>query len=88
MRAVGHYPEKIIIYRDGVSDGQLALVINSEIPQIQKAFGMLDPNYKPLMAVVIVKKRGNARFFARFGNNLENPPCGTIIDSVVTRSEW
>jgi aubergine-like protein len=33
----GVFPEKIIIYRDGVSDGQLALVKDSEIPQIEKA---------------------------------------------------
>ena len=42
----GSFPEKIIIYRDGVSDGQLALVKDSEIPQIEKAFKALDPNYK------------------------------------------
>jgi aubergine len=42
----GAYPEKIIIYRDGVSDGQLSLVVDYEIPQIRKAFGLLDQNYK------------------------------------------
>ena len=39
------------------------------------------------MAVIIVKKRGNARFFTS-KPNLGNPPCGTVIDSVVTRKEW
>lgn len=34
-----------------------------------------------------MKKRGNARFF-RDRPNLTNPPCGTVIDSVVTRKEW
>jgi len=87
-RVNGTYPEKIIIYRDGVSDGQLQLVLEYEIPQIKKAFSMLDPNYNPLLAFIVVKKRGNARFFARFGDRLDNPPCGTIIDTVVTRAEW
>jgi len=83
----GVFPEKIIIYRDGVSDGQLALVKDSEIPQIEKAFTALDASYKPTMAVIIVKKRGNARFFTG-RPTLGNPPCGTVIDSVVTRKEW
>jgi hypothetical protein len=37
--------------------------------------------------MVVVKKRGNARFFARDPcNNLQltNPPPGTIIDHTVT----
>lgn len=82
------YPEKIIIYRDGVSDGQLQIVLEYEIPQIKKAFGLIDQNYNPLLAFIVVKKRGNARFFAQINNNVTNPPCGTIIDTVVTRAEW
>ena len=31
------YPERIIIYRDGVSDGQLNMVENYEIPQLKTA---------------------------------------------------
>ncbi len=37
--------------------------------------------------MVIVKKRGSARFFARDprgGRQLTNPPPGTIIDHTVT----
>ena len=46
MKVNGMYPDKVIIYRDGVSDGQLKLVLDYEIPQIEKAFSMLDTNYK------------------------------------------
>jgi aubergine-like protein len=85
----GLLPEKIIIYRDGISDGQLKLVTDYEIPQIQSAFSMVDVNYNPTLAVIITKKRGNARFFAKISNNnLINPPCGTVIDNTITRNEW
>jgi len=85
----GVYPEKIIIYRDGISDGQLQMVKEHEIPQIEKAFTMIDTKYRPLLTVIIVKKRGNTRFFAKSGSrDLTNPPCGSVIDSVVTRAEW
>ena len=45
-RKNGTFPEKIIIYRDGISDGQLPLVLDYEIPQIQKGFAMADPDYR------------------------------------------
>jgi aubergine-like protein len=82
------YPGKIIIFRDGVSDGQLSLVTEYEIPQIYKAFDLISSEYKPLVSMVIVKKRGNARFFAAIDQEIKNPPCGSVIDTVVTRSEW
>jgi aubergine-like protein len=82
-------PDRIIIYRDGISDGQLSQVIEHEIPQIEKAFSMISSNYKPMLTVIIVKKRGNTRFFAQDARQgLVNPPCGTVIDTVVTRREW
>ena len=49
---------------------------------------MIDSKYKPTLAVIVVKKRGNSRFFARQRDKLGNPPCGTVIDTVVTRAEW
>ena len=43
---------------------------------------------RPRVAVVVVKKRINTRFFAKAGNRLNNPPPGTIIDDYVTKKEW
>lgn len=36
------------------------------------------------MAFIIVKKRINTRFFSNSKPNGQNPPPGTIVDSVVT----
>jgi aubergine-like protein len=89
FKSNGSYPEKIIVYRDGVGDGQLMAVKENEIAQFEAAFEKIDPNYTPRLCFIIVKKRGNARFFHKgAGRELENPPCGTIIDTGVTRAEW
>lgn len=80
-------PERIIIYRDGVGDGQLPAVFEHEIPQLLECFKTLGADYNPKVAVVVVKKRINARFFAKAGQ-LQNPPPGTIIDDLVTKPEW
>lgn len=45
--------------------------------------------FRPKVAVVVVKKRINTRFFAKGGGpGLTNPPPGTVVDSEVTKPEW
>jgi len=42
----GCLPERIVIYRDGVGDGQLNAVIDHEIPQLKECFRALGADYK------------------------------------------
>lgn len=85
----GAAPAKIIIYRDGVGDGQLDTVIQHEVPQLFETFKSVGTDYKPQVAFVIVKKRLNTRFFRTHnGQQHSNPPPGTVVDTEVTRPEW
>ncbi|KAM9330875.1 piwi-like protein 1 [Gastrophryne carolinensis] len=81
-------PSRIIIYRDGVGDGQLKTVVNYEIAQLMDCITATGTDYNPRLSVIVVKKRINTRFFAQLGGKLQNPPPGTIIDVEVTRPEW
>ncbi|XP_053312111.1 piwi-like protein 1 [Spea bombifrons] len=81
-------PSRILIYRDGVGDGQLKILVNYEIPQFMDCIRSAEQNYNPKLTVIVVKKRINARFFGHFGDRLQNPPPGTIVDVEVTRPEW
>ena len=74
----------VVIYRDGVGDGQLSVVAEHELRQIIETFPKISEGYEPKLAVVIVKKRGNTRFFQQDGRNVHNPPPGTVIDHTVT----
>ncbi|KAM4046062.1 piwi-like protein 1 isoform 2-T4 [Anomaloglossus baeobatrachus] len=87
-KQVGELPHRLIIYRDGVGDGQLKTLVNYEIPQFIDCIKSARENYNPRLTVVVVKKRINARFFAEMGGRLQNPPPGTIVDTEVTRPEW
>lgn len=83
-----HLPEKVIIYRDGVGDGQLDAVYHQEIPQVNKAITTGGgEDYRPAVAFIVVKKRINARFFTKRGQP-GNPPPGTVIDTVATKPMW
>ncbi|XP_029162775.1 piwi-like protein Ago3 [Nylanderia fulva] len=83
-------PDRIIIYRDGVGDGDLDYVEKYEVKQLMMTFNRIAPNYKPQLSVVIVQKRINTRLFIRDrGNrNLENPAAGTVVDSFITRRNY
>jgi len=85
----GELPERIIVYRDGVGDGQLRQVFEHELPQLQAAFKLAAANYEPKFGMVIVKKRISTRLFQDAGNGqYTNPLPGTVVDTVVTRPEW
>ncbi|XP_038044639.1 piwi-like protein 1 isoform X1 [Patiria miniata] len=83
----GKLPERVIIYRDGVGDGQLPAVVEYELPQVIDTFRMIGTDYSPKCAVVVVKKRINNRFCSLNQGNLVNPSPGTVIDSVVTKPD-
>lgn len=74
-------PSYIVIYRDGVGEGQVPQVMEREVVQIRKSLDVLygAPN-KYKMAFIIVTKRLNTRFF----HNRDNPPAGTVVDDVIT----
>lgn len=80
-------PEKIVVYRDGVSDGQITVVEQYEIPQVVKCFEMF-PNYEPKLVFIIVQKRISTTIYSCAANNFGTPPPGTILDHTLTHRKW
>jgi len=85
----GKLPERIIMYRDGVGDGQLRLVYDVETQHIKKSlydyYDNAKVQQKPTLTYIVVTKRINTRIF-NIGSN-ENPGPGTIVDSTITLPE-
>ncbi|KAJ1507315.1 hypothetical protein HMI56_000160 [Coelomomyces lativittatus] len=71
-KATGTKPQRILFYRDGISEGQFSEVIRSEVIAIRKACRALDPNYAPKLTFMVVQKRHHARFYP--GPNAEVDP--------------
>ena len=57
-------PDRIVVFRDGVGDGQLRTVAGYEVQQLSECFTLFGEGYTPKMAVVIVSKRINTRIFS------------------------
>lgn len=73
-------PMYLLIYRDGVSEGEVPQVYENEVGNLKKKLEELyyGPNFK--MIFIIVSKRINTKLFYK----RNNPPVGTVVDDVVT----
>ena len=58
-------PEKILYYRDGVSEGRFSEVLISELRDLQSACKDLNPGFTPQITFIVVNKSHKARFFQR-----------------------
>ena len=95
----GDLPENLLIYRDGVSEGQYQTVLDEEMPQIRAAcIEKYNRNYealkKPRISLIVVGKRHHTRFI-RKGNDgkidtgsqgkASNPEPGTVSTNPTIR---
>ncbi|KAL7801966.1 Piwi domain-containing protein [Trichoderma afarasin] len=88
------FPENIIVYRDGVSEGQYQPVLDQELPLLRAACKEIypAPDQKkglPRMTVAIVGKRHHTRFYPTTAADADkggNTKAGTVVDRGVTEA--
>jgi eukaryotic translation initiation factor 2C len=84
-------PDRIVYYRDGVSDAEFPEILKKELQVIQNVCLNLDPEsgWCPEITMVIVQKRHHVRFFQQDGSKLDNPKSGNaapghVVDRGIT----
>ncbi|KAL1468214.1 hypothetical protein MTO96_041628 [Rhipicephalus appendiculatus] len=82
----GLLPKRIVVYRDGVGEGQFKDVKVQEVEAIKKARKRIGPKYKPPVTFIVVQKRHHTRFQPlHLGEPVDvNVPPGTTVTDVVT----
>jgi len=87
-------PQRVIVYRDGISEGQQAQAFEFEVAAIRNACNALEENYSPLITFISVQKRHHIRFIPGRGSLTDksgNAMPGTVIDTDIihpTRFEF
>ncbi|KAL1204983.1 Protein argonaute 2 [Cardamine amara subsp. amara] len=84
FKATGKRPNKIVIFRDGVSDGQFDMVLNVELLDVKLTFER--NGYNPKITVIVAQKRHQTRFFPATnndGSDKGNVPSGTVVDTKI-----
>lgn len=85
----GKMPEIIVLYRDGVSDGQFDKVVQIEIPAIKGAYACMgfDPNSVKISAVICQKRHNTKLAFEEAGTGEFINTCpGLLVDSTSVNS--
>lgn len=86
----GRAPERIIVYRDAVSEGQSEPTRNSEVPQLRQAIQKLKEtgvieNDSTSFIYILCNKRIEQRFTLYHKGSHKNPKPGFVVDDVITR---
>ncbi|CAA3027822.1 argonaute 5 [Olea europaea subsp. europaea] len=87
-KSTGCMPERIIFYRDGVSEGQFNQVLLHEMNAIQGIFRQacvsIRDGYLPRVSFIVVQKRHHTRLFpANHGNRNTTDKSGNILPGTV-----
>ncbi|CAI5441874.1 unnamed protein product [Caenorhabditis angaria] len=84
-------PARIIVYRDGVSEGQFSEVLREEIQSIRTACLAISDDFRPPITYIVVQKRHHARMFCKFPSDMvgraKNVPPGTTVDTGIVSPE-
>ncbi len=73
-------PATIVVFRDGVADGQFDQVIGKELPAIKGALELMGYIHDSVkIAIVICQKSHHTRFFYQEGGSYINPCPGELI---------
>ncbi|KAF9208010.1 Eukaryotic translation initiation factor 2C [Haplosporangium sp. Z 27] len=84
FQTCGRKPERIMMYRDGVSEGQFKEILEKELAAIKAACHRLEATYNPKITFVVVQKRHHARFFPmrrEDGDRSGNCKSGLVVDT-------
>ncbi|CAE6438640.1 unnamed protein product, partial [Rhizoctonia solani] len=83
-------PQRILFFRDGVSEGQFLTVRDDELPKVNAAFAKFKERdgkpYKPKLTILIAGKRHHTRFFPTKNEDADKGNCkpGTVVDRGVS----
>ncbi|CAJ0909392.1 5960_t:CDS:10 [Entrophospora sp. SA101] len=83
----GRKPDRILFYRDGISESQFSKVLKEEINSVKVACQALQADYSPKITFVVVQKRHHTRFFAmdkKDADNTGNCLPGIVVERDIT----
>ncbi|XP_073141049.1 protein argonaute 2-like [Henckelia pumila] len=88
-RLNGAKPNKIVIFRDGVSEGQFLMVLAEELRDIKNT--IYEDHYRPTITLIVAQKRHQTRLFGEGRNDMGltgNVPPGTVVDTVIVHPSY
>ena len=82
---MGEFPDRVVVFRGGVSNGQTEKVMQAEVSELKKTFREM--TNKPRLTYIVCSKGHNVRFYptrAADADKTSNATAGTVVDQGVT----
>lgn len=83
MQLKRNCPTELIVYFNGVTEGQYALINEEYSEKILDAWTILNAKSKPLLTIIASSKTHNERFYKVDGKGIVNLEPGTVVDHTV-----
>ncbi|GAA6043764.1 hypothetical protein JCM8097_006662 [Rhodosporidiobolus ruineniae] len=81
-------PQRLIFFRDGLSEGQFGAALSHEVNAIRLACQKIEPSFKPSITYIVCGKRHHISIFPvgpdAKEQKTDNVKAGTVIDTVIT----
>ena len=86
-----HQAYSVIMFRDGVSEGQFDEVMQVEISALRKACEKIEKGWRPRITYIIVTKRHHVRFFPQSSKGQDrsgNMVPGSVVDTDIVSGRY
>ncbi|CAI2302977.1 unnamed protein product [Caenorhabditis sp. 36 PRJEB53466] len=84
-------PTDILIYFNGVSEGQFSMINEQFSKSVKEACTMMSASYRPNITIIASSKTHNERLYKSIGGGVSNLEPGTVVDHTIVNphfSEW
>lgn len=93
LQHTGKLPVHIVVYRDGLSEGDFQRTLYEEKRCFENSFPMITSNYRPTITYIVVSKRHHTKFFLKDESEglVEqgyNVRPGTLVEDTVTTNNY
>ncbi|KAF9366567.1 hypothetical protein BGX34_001112 [Mortierella sp. NVP85] len=89
-QSCGQKPERIVFYRDGVSEGQFSAVRKFEVEAIKAGCRTLEEGYQPQVTFLVMQRGHHTRFFPRHSQDADpsgNCKSGLVVDTDIVHPQ-
>uniref|UniRef100_A0A1I7TI17 Piwi domain-containing protein n=1 Tax=Caenorhabditis tropicalis TaxID=1561998 RepID=A0A1I7TI17_9PELO len=93
IQNTGVRPKHIVVYRDGICEGDFQRILYEERINIEQCCVDMDPGYQPTITYIVVSKRHHTRFFLKdlsegHASQGFNVLPGTLVEDTVTTKDY
>ncbi|KAI6175526.1 Piwi domain protein [Aphelenchoides bicaudatus] len=83
----GRQTKRVVVFRDGISEGQFEMAIEKELPAIRQGIVDADPTLSSKITFIVATKNHNKRVFREKGRQITSSAIGDCVETKIVRED-